>query len=304
MYLLYVDHSGEILNPSERYFVMGGIAIFERQIYHLEQKVEQIRRRYFSEQEEVEFHASVMRSRRKAPWKHLPKATVHEIMKEVYNAIALSHREGVVLFGVAIEKVRVIPNFETLSRELTERKRHLRRERERARGEAKATLQTELEALNMQIGRQLIAPVLDFSFARLSTAFENFLRRFFFHPEKDQQRGLMIFDHASYEDKLTLLMNSFKQYGTGFTEIKNIVDAPAFASSQASRLLQLADFVSHALFRRYEFGDAEFFDIIAPRFDQKDGIFYGLAHYTNDRLCTCPACLTRRAHKHHRRSSR
>ena len=35
MYLLYLDGSGSVRNPTERHFVLAGVAVFERQIYHL-----------------------------------------------------------------------------------------------------------------------------------------------------------------------------------------------------------------------------------------------------------------------------
>ena len=34
MYLLYLDVSGSVQNPNERYFILAGISVFERQIYH------------------------------------------------------------------------------------------------------------------------------------------------------------------------------------------------------------------------------------------------------------------------------
>jgi len=39
MYILYVDHSGEILNAAEKYFVVGGLAVFERTAFFLEQQL-------------------------------------------------------------------------------------------------------------------------------------------------------------------------------------------------------------------------------------------------------------------------
>ena len=53
MYLLYLDGSGSVKNPTERHFVLAGVAVFERQIYHLISKL----------------HASVMANGSKAPWK-------------------------------------------------------------------------------------------------------------------------------------------------------------------------------------------------------------------------------------------
>ena len=41
MYLLYLDGSGSVKNPGERYFVLAGISVFERQIYHLITKADE-----------------------------------------------------------------------------------------------------------------------------------------------------------------------------------------------------------------------------------------------------------------------
>ena len=40
MYLLYLDGSGSVRNPAERHFILAGVAVFERQIYHLINDVE------------------------------------------------------------------------------------------------------------------------------------------------------------------------------------------------------------------------------------------------------------------------
>ena len=41
MYVLYLDDSGSVKNPNERHFVLAGIAVFERQTYHLIAKADQ-----------------------------------------------------------------------------------------------------------------------------------------------------------------------------------------------------------------------------------------------------------------------
>ncbi len=300
MYLLYVDHSGEILNPNdEHYFVMGGIAVFERQVFYLEHSLEMLQESLkksgvggLTETDDVEFHASVMHARR-GFWKRVPKKQIIGLMKDIYQTIATSHPVGVALFGVAIEKVSLIPDFRSQAYSLTKAKRDLRERLRQSQGPMAREVRQQLETVNHQI-QNLIAPILDFAFERLSTAFEFFLSRFFYDPAREQQRGIMIFDHASYEDKLALLMRSFRRYGTKATPVRNIIDAPFFASSHTSRMLQLADFISYALFRRYEFGDATAFDQIAARFDQARGVFHGLVHYTKDSRCLCPACLSRR----------
>ena len=42
MYLLYLDESGSVGNPNERHFVLAGIAVFERRIYHLICRTDQL----------------------------------------------------------------------------------------------------------------------------------------------------------------------------------------------------------------------------------------------------------------------
>lgn len=40
IYILYLDDAGSVANPRKRYFVLAGIAIFERQIHWLAQGME------------------------------------------------------------------------------------------------------------------------------------------------------------------------------------------------------------------------------------------------------------------------
>ena len=35
IFILYLDDSGSVKNPRERHFVLAGIAVYERQAYHL-----------------------------------------------------------------------------------------------------------------------------------------------------------------------------------------------------------------------------------------------------------------------------
>ena len=41
MYLLYLDGSGSVKNPNERHFILAGIAVFERQVFHLIKRTDQ-----------------------------------------------------------------------------------------------------------------------------------------------------------------------------------------------------------------------------------------------------------------------
>ena len=114
---------------------------------------------------------------------------------------------------------------------------------------------------------------------------------------KDKNRGLMILDSSKYEGQLDKLLLAYRQTGgTSFGKVKNFADAPTFANSATTRLLQIADIVSYAIYRRYEKSDARLLDILLPRFHEKDGKIHGLMHLvTNYRSCSCIACVSRRA---------
>lgn len=61
MYLLYLDGSGSVKNPTERHFVLAGVAVFERQIYHLISKFDSfVASLNLGDAQRVELHASVM----------------------------------------------------------------------------------------------------------------------------------------------------------------------------------------------------------------------------------------------------
>ena len=40
MYLAYIDGSGSVKNPNEKYFILGGVSVFERQIFHLIKRID------------------------------------------------------------------------------------------------------------------------------------------------------------------------------------------------------------------------------------------------------------------------
>lgn len=134
----------------------------------------------------------------------------------------------------------------------------------------------------------------------VALAFEDLCQRFDYflsrcRQQGDQQRGLIILDKTTRETSLQQLSREFRKAGTRWGSLKNIADTPFFVDSRASRMVQLADHVAYAVFRRYNTGDAQYMDIIASRFDESDGVYHGLSHKHADRLaCTCPGCLSRR----------
>lgn len=134
---------------------------------------------------------------------------------------------------------------------------------------------------------------MELAFEELCNRFDRKLKRL--HAAGDTQRGLIILDNSSYETSLQRLARDFRSLGTRWGVLVNMAETPLFLDSRASRAIQLADHVAYAVFRRYEAGDASYFDIIAGRFDEEDGKMHGIVHkQTHDPRCMCIACVTRR----------
>ena len=63
MHLLYADESGSIPDPNQKYFVLAGVSVFERQGYWLAHELDKIAARFDpAEPALVELHGSPMRS--------------------------------------------------------------------------------------------------------------------------------------------------------------------------------------------------------------------------------------------------
>lgn len=112
--------------------------------------------------------------------------------------------------------------------------------------------------------------------------------------ESEPQRGLIVVAESSYRENIASLARQIAQHGHRWGDTHNLADIPYFAPAGSTRLLQLADFVSNAVYRRYEYGDTRSLDTIMPRFDQDAGRIHGLVHLTAEsRNCYCPACFSR-----------
>jgi len=143
------------------------------------------------------------------------------------------------------------------------------------------------------VERSTTAEPLVRAFEELCNRFDLFLKRL--HAQGNTQRGLLIFDETRYERTLQTLLATYRDTGTRFGRVYNFADVPFFADSKSTRLLQLADLVAYAVFRRYERANTWLLDQIIGNFDNEGGIIHGLVHLTSNRsACTCPSCLTRR----------
>lgn len=112
--------------------------------------------------------------------------------------------------------------------------------------------------------------------AAVSIAFEQICSMFDKHllqlyRQKNTQRGIIIFDKATYETEIQTLAIDFRSVGHTGGVVTNLSEVPLFLDSKASRLVQLADLVAYSLYRFHEAHDSRFIDIIQGRFDGPRG---------------------------------
>ncbi len=254
MYLLYLDDSGSVADPHQAYFVLGGIAVFERQVHWLDKEVAQYAKKIAAEVggrgDDVELHGSPMLNG-KDGWHSLCSSRNKRkgYIKDSLEIVRNSHR-SVRLFGVSVHK------------------------------------QTVSKAIGSPI---------EYAFEQVISRFDHFLRRI--STKDHQEKGLLILDESTLETRLQSLARGYRTIGHRWGVTKNIVEVPLFVDSKATRLVQLADLIAFSMFRFYERGDVELFDIIKGRFDNDGSTLHGLLHYgpTNGHMtCRCPACLQRR----------
>jgi hypothetical protein len=249
MHILYIDDSGDVENPTERHFVLGGIAIFERGIYHQIVAADNCVDAFgLGDPVGIELHGSPMYNGRDGVWRTVRDRPTRE--KMIKNALSsFSTAASVRLFAVVIDK----------------------------------------EAVSPQDPIQL-------AFEELCNRFNLFLQRLNNRNPNDSQRGMIVMDESKHERPLQALARHFRVNGGRWGAFRNLAEVPLFVDSKASRLVQLADLVAWATWRRYEHSDGRFFDPLIPKFDSEGGVLHGLVHHREKRVdCYCPACHSRRS---------
>ncbi len=246
MHLLYLDDAGSPANKEESYFVLGGVSVFEAQSYFITQELDKLAAEINpTNPHDIEFHASVIYSRKISPWSKMSRTEAQGIIKAVLNIFANSY-ETCRAFVCAVHK----------------------------------------QSYSSQ-------DPIELAFEDLCSRFDRFLDRV--RAAGERHRGLIILDESSHETTLQTMARDFRILGTKWGYIRHLADIPFFVQSKASRIIQLADHIAYAVFRRYNASDTQYFDIIASRFDAADGIVHGLCHkQLNIPNCMCPACMSRR----------
>ena len=77
MHILYLDESGSLPDPNQDYFVLAGVAVFERGIYHLVKAVDDLVASWnlLPDPASVEIHGSPMyQGRQGTIWNSLAEA--------------------------------------------------------------------------------------------------------------------------------------------------------------------------------------------------------------------------------------
>lgn len=107
MYLLYLDESGNENDPNDRYFVLAGISLFERQTYYLSKAMDEVQEKHFPNHQPIAFHASEIRAGRDF-WRKVAPEKRQEVIADVCQAIVNTTAQGRILYAAAIEKSKEV----------------------------------------------------------------------------------------------------------------------------------------------------------------------------------------------------
>ncbi len=118
------------------------------------------------------------------------------------------------------------------------------------------------------------------AFEGLCTMFNFFLHRLQERYGRSE-RGIVVIDYAdpALSNQLRALLARFQATGTQWTVLKQVIETPFFFDSKTSRLMQVVDFASYAVFRWYEHGDDTYLRLIYRKFDSQGSKVHGLKCY-------------------------
>jgi hypothetical protein len=269
MYLLFVDESGT--HPGQHPFVLGGIAIHENDAATLQKRIDDVvvknLGRIPPNLDEYEIHASEMRNAKKPKidkgqktsiWANVPRSTRTAILEEAYEAVA---------------------NFSPADRDLP------------------AVL------FGVAVERNFHP---DWSpFERERWAYEVLLGKFdvmlksLRNNKRLPNRGLVIHDRRVVAERdIQTWVAEWRVTAERIGQLQNLADVPLFGDSRATRLLQIADLVSYAVFRNYnrQSPSSHYFSMIWDSFHKERTTTHGCVHFTpsfGQGACTCAPCAER-----------
>ncbi|MDH3739526.1 MAG: DUF3800 domain-containing protein, partial [Alphaproteobacteria bacterium] len=136
--------------------------------------------------------------------------------------------------------------------------------------------------------------IVTHAFEQIASRFNHYLKRIY-RRNREPQRGLMIFDESRLESELQTLATIHRIAGTQWGNLRNLAEVPLFVDSKATRLIQLADLISYAFWRRFEHDDDELLKQFHSSVDSEGGVYHGLYHRRHPETnCECAACYRRR----------
>jgi hypothetical protein len=110
MHVLYVDDSGSVGDPQQRFFVLGGVSVFERGIYHLIKAADECVDTFgLGGHDDIELHGSDMYAGRASPWKTIKERSRREQMILAALGLLTQPTPSVRLFAIAVDKAAVSP---------------------------------------------------------------------------------------------------------------------------------------------------------------------------------------------------
>ena len=93
MCILYIDGSGSVQNSSERYFILGGVSIIERRIYHHIRDLDAyVGSLSCGPADDIELHASEIAAGRNKPWKGIPRKRRLEMIDGALDLLLNTHK--------------------------------------------------------------------------------------------------------------------------------------------------------------------------------------------------------------------
>lgn len=256
MYLLFVDESGT--HGSSHAFVLGGLAIHEDDAARLQKGLDTLviehLERVPPNLDEYELHAAEMRNAKKpdvnkpikqgpiSVWARVPRQTRLTLLEDAYKYVA-SFRCTNSKLPLALFGVVMDAHFRTDWNSI---------EKE-------------------QFAYEVLLNKFDVMLKTLRTR----------HGLPN--RGLVIHDRRVVAERdIQNWTSEWRATAGKVGQLRNLADVPLFSDSRATRLLQIADLVAYALFRRYLPGneDTRYFKILWPLFHADAGAVHGAVHYS------------------------
>jgi hypothetical protein len=276
VYLLFVDESGT--HGGSHAFVLGGLAIHEDDAARLQKLLDRLVSFHLGRippnLDEYELHASEMRNAKKPEptdlkgpavtsiWASLPRSTRLRLLTDAYKLIA-RFRPANVRQPLALFGVVVESRFRSGWSQI---------ERER------------------------------FAYEVLLNKFDMMLKNIRVE-EGLNNRGLVIHDRRVVAERdIQSWTSEWRAAAGNIGQLRNLADVPLFADSRATRLLQGADLISYALYRRYSptVTNRDDFNTIWPRFHGDEGVIHGCVHFSpsyGQGACDCEPCSSRLAYE-------